>query len=228
MSGESLEEVCDAWVKIMEGDVDANLQFRNFKKSRDNSNLHEVNQTIRVIESPENSSVVHVTVKWYSRQNQVKELRMPMKTHSMWLKLITESEAEVAPMENSEFPQESGAILKESWRFKLGKCVDASPLVMVLESRPNCINEDVSSECHKSFGVVFIGSHSHAFSAVLFPLENSPLPPPATRRSHLPLWTTQLPDRIEASATLTLSGYVYNLKCTSNFRDSSVKTEKCL
>ncbi|XP_033631783.1 beta-alanine-activating enzyme-like isoform X3 [Asterias rubens] len=78
--------------------------------------------------------------------------------------------------------------LIQRWRYDTGKCVDASPLV-VLTTRLNT--------------VVYIGSHSHKFAAVTM----------ATGRA---LWVTELGDRIESSACLSTSGSKIIVGCYDN------------
>ncbi|XP_057380679.1 beta-alanine-activating enzyme-like isoform X2 [Daphnia carinata] len=67
--------------------------------------------------------------------------------------------------------------LKQIWKFSLKKCIDASPLVVQ----------------RKEIDAVFVGSHSHRFSAVRLDDGQE-------------IWTTTLPERIESSATCDMDG----------------------
>ncbi|XP_071786439.1 beta-alanine-activating enzyme-like [Asterias amurensis] len=78
--------------------------------------------------------------------------------------------------------------LIQRWRYDTGKCVDASPLV-VLTTRLNT--------------VVYIGSHSHKFAGV-------------TMTTGRALWVTELGDRIESSACLSTSGSKIIVGCYDN------------
>ena len=66
------------------------------------------------------------------------------------------------------------------WKVSTGKCVDASPLL-------------VQDESHDYQETVYIGSHSGKFFAICF----------QTGRT---LWVSQLSDRIEASACVSVCG----------------------
>ena len=70
--------------------------------------------------------------------------------------------------------------LNQKWKVNTGKCVDASPLLVVDESR------DPSE-------MIYIGSHSGRFFAICF-------------QSGRVLWQSQLADRIESSACLSRCG----------------------
>ncbi|XP_076071400.1 beta-alanine-activating enzyme-like isoform X2 [Mytilus galloprovincialis] len=94
------------------------------------------------------------------------------------------------PFETQSTKNTYSLSLNEKWMYNTGKCVDASPLVASLSDGRMA---------------VFIGSHSHKFSAILF-------------NSGELLWETTLGDRIESSACITLCGefvvvgcYDYNL-----------------
>ncbi|VDH90281.1 acyl-CoA synthetase [Mytilus galloprovincialis] len=94
------------------------------------------------------------------------------------------------PFETQSTKNTYSLSLNEKWMYNTGKCVDASPLVASLSDGRMA---------------VFIGSHSHKFSAILF-------------NSGELLWETTLRDRIESSACITLCGefvvvgcYDYNL-----------------
>ncbi|XP_071951256.1 beta-alanine-activating enzyme-like [Antedon mediterranea] len=75
--------------------------------------------------------------------------------------------------------------IKERWKYDTAKCIDASPL-LVYKDGDN--------------GVVYIGSHSHKFQAVLFD-------------TGLLLWTRMLGDRIESSACLSKCGNYVIVGC---------------
>ena len=68
-----------------------------------------------------------------------------------------------------------GARLRVLWRYNLGKCLDATPLLCSLAD---------------GRAVAFAGAHSHRFAAVC-------------ARSGSALWTTRLSDRIEAGGCLS-------------------------
>ena len=70
--------------------------------------------------------------------------------------------------------------LVQKWRVDTGKCVDASPLL---------IQDDFRDPPE----IVYIGSHSGRFFAICF-------------RTGRVLWETQLTDRIESSACLSVCG----------------------
>ena len=70
--------------------------------------------------------------------------------------------------------------LVQKWKVDTGKCVDASPLLIQDDSR------DPSE-------TVYIGSHSGRFFAICF-------------RTGRVLWESQLTDRIESSACLSVCG----------------------
>ncbi|CAC5412074.1 AASDH [Mytilus coruscus] len=78
-----------------------------------------------------------------------------------------------------------GLSLNEKWMYNTRKCVDASPLIASL------------SDGRKA---VFIGSHSHKFSAILF--DSGQL-----------LWETTLGNKIESSACITLCGEFVLVGC---------------
>ncbi|KAK6173896.1 hypothetical protein SNE40_017271 [Patella caerulea] len=71
------------------------------------------------------------------------------------------------------------------WKHDTGKCVDSSPLVGITSDNRN---------------VVFIGSHSHHFSAVLLDSGNV-------------IWEITLPDRIESSPCLSKCGRYVIVGC---------------
>ncbi|XP_061165027.1 beta-alanine-activating enzyme-like [Saccostrea echinata] len=75
--------------------------------------------------------------------------------------------------------------LKQKWSFNTGKCVDASPLVVKSSS---------------GFHEVYIGSHSHNMYALV--AETGEL-----------LWKTELGDRIESSACISLCGKYIVVGC---------------
>ncbi|XP_053407469.1 beta-alanine-activating enzyme-like [Mercenaria mercenaria] len=81
--------------------------------------------------------------------------------------------------------QECYLKLEEMWKYNTGKCVDASPLLVV-----------------KSSGefIVMIGSHSHRFSAICGSTGER-------------LWETTLPDRIESSVCLSACGHFVVVGC---------------
>ena len=68
----------------------------------------------------------------------------------------------------------------QKWKVDTGKCVDASPLL-------------VQDKSHVPSEVVYIGSHSGWFFAICF-------------RTGRVLWESQLTDRIESSACLSVCG----------------------
>ncbi|KAI9552408.1 hypothetical protein GHT06_022774 [Daphnia sinensis] len=82
-----------------------------------------------------------------------------------------------SPKHLHQTSEEASFELKQIWKFGLKKCIDASPLVVQ----------------RKEVDAVFVGSHSHRFSAVR--LENGQ-----------EIWTTTLPERIESSATCDIDG----------------------
>ena len=87
-------------------------------------------------------------------------------------------------------------------KYSLGKCIDASPLVVFSKSNSN--------------GLVLIGSHSHAFVALnLFsPLESLDVGRSITKGRDIDgrindddvKWRVKTDDRIESSAALTEDG----------------------
>ncbi|XP_052077194.1 beta-alanine-activating enzyme-like isoform X2 [Mytilus californianus] len=100
------------------------------------------------------------------------------------------NQIEDRPTETPTTKSTCGFSLNEKWMYNTGKCVDASPLIASLSDGRMA---------------VFIGSHSHKFSAILF--DSGQL-----------LWETTLGNRIESSACITLCGefvvvgcYDYNL-----------------
>ncbi|XP_064609724.1 LOW QUALITY PROTEIN: beta-alanine-activating enzyme-like [Liolophura sinensis] len=80
----------------------------------------------------------------------------------------------------------SAFTVREVWRYNAGKCIDASPLVAVCSARAQ--------------DMVFIGSHSHLFSAVSM----------ATGKA---VWERKLGDRTESSACLTTCGKFVVVGC---------------
>ena len=70
--------------------------------------------------------------------------------------------------------------LVQQWRVDTGKCVDASPLL-------------IQDDSHDPPEIIYIGSHSGRFFAICF-------------RTGRVLWETQLTDRIESSASLSVCG----------------------
>lgn len=86
-------------------------------------------------------------------------------------------QAAQSPKHIDQTSEEASFELKQIWKFSLKKCIDASPLVIQ----------------RKEVDAVFVGSHSHHFSAVR--LDNGQ-----------EIWTTRLPERIESSATCDMDG----------------------
>ncbi|KAL4217924.1 hypothetical protein ACF0H5_022663 [Mactra antiquata] len=79
--------------------------------------------------------------------------------------------------------------IEEVWRYNTCKCVDASPVVA-------CNRQ---SECY-----IFIGSHSHKFSAINY-------------YNGQCLWETMLPDRIESSACISYCGKYVIVGCYDGY-----------
>ncbi|XP_063415169.1 beta-alanine-activating enzyme-like isoform X2 [Mytilus trossulus] len=97
----------------------------------------------------------------------------------------TAYEIKDVPSKKSTIKSTYGLSLNEKWMYNSGKCVDASPLVASLSDGRMA---------------VFIGSHSHKFTAILFNCGEL-------------LWETTLGDRIESSACITLCGEFVVVGC---------------
>lgn len=81
-------------------------------------------------------------------------------------------------------------VWEPQWRSKLGKCVDASPLIV----------DFVSSHQDRSRTMVYIGSHAHNMSAFDGADGNK-------------VWEAVLPDRVEGSAALSPDGKFVCVGC---------------
>ena len=96
-----------------------------------------------------------------------------------------------SPASNHQLPAFE---LIQKWKVDTGKCVDASPLL-------------VQDKSHDPSKIIYIGSHSGKFFAICF-------------QTGRVLWDTQLTDRIESSACLSMCGQfvvvgksIYNALC---------------
>ena len=97
--------------------------------------------------------------------------------------------------------------LTQVWRYNTGQCVDASPVIVdcsrhtVLDDSQDLSDATVvdesppSTDTHDSRApsVVYIGSHSHEFSCI-------------NLLSGVCIWSVQLEDRIESSASVSKCG----------------------
>jgi acyl-CoA synthetase len=83
---------------------------------------------------------------------------------------------------HTEQTEASNISLRIKWKLNLGKCIDASPLLVTYRT---------GESMFQSF--VFIGSHSHNFACIEW-------------ESGLPKWVISLPDRVESSAAISRFG----------------------
>lgn len=87
----------------------------------------------------------------------------------------------------SSIPNSSNHLI-QLWKFYLFKCIDASPLIVTRNTQGNL------------FSTAYIGSHSGHIVAL-------------DCATGTPVWITQLPDRIESSATINSSGSILFIGC---------------
>lgn len=95
--------------------------------------------------------------------------------------------------------------LSQSWSSDSGRCVDASPVLLV---------QDRTGQRSEG-GTVFIGSHSHRFQAL--DLTSGSL-----------LWERVLGDRIESSAAVSLCGSLVIVGQSQIYGDNFLKSLVCV
>lgn len=109
--------------------------------------------------------------------------------------------------DSAKKPSGADVGLSQSWSSDSGRCVDASPVLLV--------QDRTGQRSEGGKGTVFIGSHSHRFQAL--DLSSGSL-----------LWERVLGDRIESSAAVSLCGSLVIVGQYQIYRDNFLNSLVCV
>ena len=90
-------------------------------------------------------------------------------------------------------------VLQSAWKVELGKCNDATPLLVARHSGSST-SDRIGSAPPPTDTVAYVGSHSYKFAAI------------AVESGHL-LWTTTFKDRVDSSACISACGTLLAVGC---------------